>query len=171
MHYNMCPHIANFTMMTLATVSWGIMNHPRYSSDLRPVGFELLWPLKEYQGGQILKKHGLKHDVENWLCGHGMSMLLASVFVMLMAKLCHCIVANILKMCYSPVILSLVSVCSMSWVVGCSVSDRQLELCHIYLKGRQRGPRWHPPQRDIRALKMWFYALTSYRYYNGKRER
>jgi hypothetical protein len=65
-----CPHTANFTMITLATFSWGIMNHPHYSSDLGPIGFQLFWLLKEHQG---------RHDDQNWLCGHGMSMLLASV--------------------------------------------------------------------------------------------
>jgi hypothetical protein len=80
LHYNVCPYAENFTVTTLATFSWGIMNDPHYSSDLAPIGFQLFWPLKEHLEWEIFNRYDeLQHNVQNWLCGHAMSMQLASV--------------------------------------------------------------------------------------------
>jgi hypothetical protein len=79
-----------------------------------------------------------------------------STSVMVMTKIYHCRESNILEKSYSSVILSLVSVCSMSWVASCSVGDRQLELYTIFTWKEDNSA-----QDDTRRLCRHYHHETS----------
>ena len=60
-------HTANHTTCTLQQLSWEVLPHPSYSSDLAPSDFHLFRPLKEFLGGQHFSNDDeVKQAVLGW---------------------------------------------------------------------------------------------------------
>jgi hypothetical protein len=49
--YDASPRMENLMKVTLATMSWEIMNHPLQSPELAPGDFNLFGPMRVHLGG------------------------------------------------------------------------------------------------------------------------
>jgi hypothetical protein len=66
LHDSACPHIADLTKVTLATVGWEIINHPLCTPDLAPSDFDLFGLVKVDLGGQKCQTADeVRHSVLN----------------------------------------------------------------------------------------------------------
>jgi transposase len=65
---NASPHMAARTMDTIQKLTWNILPHPPYSSDLAPPNYHLLGPLKEHLGRKkFCNIEEVVQDVQEWL--------------------------------------------------------------------------------------------------------
>jgi hypothetical protein len=62
LHDDVCPHMANLTKATVATMSWEIVNHLSYCPDLAPCVGPMMHLGQEFQTDEQ------KHGVLKWLC-------------------------------------------------------------------------------------------------------
>jgi hypothetical protein len=63
LHDNVCPHMANLTKVTVATMGWEIVNHLSYCPDLTSCFGPMMHLGQEFQTDD---EH--KHGVLKWLC-------------------------------------------------------------------------------------------------------
>jgi histone-lysine N-methyltransferase SETMAR len=89
---NSCPHMANLTKLTLATMGWEIMTHPPQSRDLVPSDCHLVGPMKIHLGGQNFQTDDeLGCSALNWLHSHDKTFYATgSVTCQDDGKICKC---------------------------------------------------------------------------------